>query len=222
MSRTDEASKKEREGGQERGRQDRVGGMGAVFLAGFVAIFAVVFAAANALLGAGGGPSLSEESYRADPITQLAANGEAGLGLAAEPVARRQIEYPRGYAQVNVTSATVTLSGSKGINGVQRSTTENSVYCFDLTFAPRVAVASANTNNNAAVGTRCWGTTFPPVVRPASRMPPRPTGPMTRCFTATSTSASCSFRATCIRTGEGPGIQRESGSSYLPRRLGER
>lgn len=127
--------------------------MGAVFLAGFVAIFAVVFAAANALLGAGDGPSLSEESYRADPITQLAANGEAGLGLAAEPVARRQIEYPRGHAQVNVTSATVTLSGSKGINGVQRSTTDNSLYCFDLTFAPRVAVASANTNNNAAVGT---------------------------------------------------------------------
>ena len=30
-------------------------GMGAVFLAGFVAIFAVVFAAANVLLGAGAG-----------------------------------------------------------------------------------------------------------------------------------------------------------------------
>jgi hypothetical protein len=94
--------------------------MGAVFVAGFVAMFAVVSAAANALLGAGDGPSLSEESYWADPITQLAANGEAGLGLAAEPVARRQIECPRGYAQVNVTSATVTLSGSKGINSVQR------------------------------------------------------------------------------------------------------
>ena len=104
-------------------------GMGAVFLAGFVAIFAVVFATANVLLGAGGGSSLSEESYWADPITQLTANGEAGLGLAAEPVARRrQIEYPRGYAQVNVTSATVTLSGSNGINGLQLSTTDNSVY----------------------------------------------------------------------------------------------
>jgi hypothetical protein len=128
-------------------------GMGAVFLAGFVAIFAVVFAVANALLGAGGGPPLSEESYRADPITQLTAMGEAGL--AAEPVARRrQIEYPRGFAQVNVTSATVTLSGSKGINGVQR--TDNNVYCFDLTFAPRVAVASANINN-ATVGTVLGG-----------------------------------------------------------------
>lgn len=63
---------------------------------------------------------------------------------------RRQIEFPRGYAQVNVTSATVTLSCSKGINGVQR--TDNNVYCFDLTFAPRAAVASANINN-ATVGT---------------------------------------------------------------------
>ena len=93
-------------------------------------------------------------SYRADPITQLTANGEAGL--AAEPVARRrQIEYPRVFAQVNVTSATVTLSGSKGINGVQR--TDNNVYCFDLTFAPRAAVASANINNNATVGTVLGG-----------------------------------------------------------------
>lgn len=65
--------------------------------------------------------------------------------------ARRQIEFPRGYAQVNVTSATVTLSGSKGINGVRH--TDNSVYCFDLAFVPRVAVASANINNNATVGT---------------------------------------------------------------------
>jgi hypothetical protein len=125
-------------------------GKEAVFLVGF----AVVFAVANALLGAGGGSPLSEESYRADPITRLTANGEAGLGLDAEPVARRrQIECTRGYAQVNVTSLTVTLAGSKGINGVQRSAMDNSVYCFDLTFAPRVAVASANINNNATVGT---------------------------------------------------------------------
>ena len=128
-------------------------GKGAVFLAGFSAIFAVVFAAANALLGAWGGP-LSGESHRADPVTQLAANG--GTGLDAEPVARRrQIEYPRGFAQVNVTSASVTFSGSKGINGVRR--TDNNVYCRDLTFAPRVAVASANINNNATVGTVLGG-----------------------------------------------------------------
>ena len=68
---------------------------------------------------------------------------------------RRQIEYPRGFAQVNVASANVTFSGSKSINGVQR--TDNNVYCFDLTFAPRAAVASANINNNATVGTVLGG-----------------------------------------------------------------
>jgi len=52
-----------------------------------------------------------------------------------------------------VTAATITLVGSKGVNGVRRSTTDTSVYCFDLTFAPRVAVASANINNNATIGT---------------------------------------------------------------------
>jgi hypothetical protein len=81
MSRTGEASK--RSGKVVKNAVGRIVwvGTGAVFLAGFVAIFAVVFAAANALLGAGGGPSLFEESYRADSITQLTANGEAGLGL---------------------------------------------------------------------------------------------------------------------------------------------
>ena len=79
----------------------------------------------------------------------------AEQALAVEPLAtRRQIEFPRGYARVNVTAATVTLTGAKGINGVQRSTTpDDGVYCFDLTFTPRTAVASAQLNNNATVGT---------------------------------------------------------------------
>ena len=53
---------------------------GAVLLVGFAAIFAVVFAVANALLG--GGTSFPEGSYRADPGTQQAASGGAGPGLA--------------------------------------------------------------------------------------------------------------------------------------------
>ncbi len=81
------------------------------FLVGLAVILAAVLAVGNALLGTGG-PSLFGESYRGDPASQLAANGEARL--AAEPVARRQIEYPRGFGRVNVTSATVTLSGSRG------------------------------------------------------------------------------------------------------------
>ncbi len=71
-----------------------------------------------------------------------------------EPLARqRQIEVPRGYAQVNVLNPNPTLSGAKGINGVQRHTTANSIYCFDLTFVPKVAVACAGFNNNATIGT---------------------------------------------------------------------
>jgi hypothetical protein len=70
-------------------------GKGAVFLVGFAAILAVVFAVANALLG--GGTSSPGEFYRADPGPPLATC--CGAGLAAEPVARRrQIEYPRGFA----------------------------------------------------------------------------------------------------------------------------
>ena len=125
-------------------------GKGAVFPVGFAAIFAVVFAAANALLGGG---TSSPGVLPGGPGPQQVASG--GAGLAAEPVARRQIEYPRGFAQVNVASANVTFSGSKSINGVQR--TDNNVYCFDLTFAPRAAVASANINNNATVGTVLGG-----------------------------------------------------------------
>jgi hypothetical protein len=105
-----------------------------------------------------------------------------------------------------VTSATATLSGSKGINGVQRGTTDNSVYCFDLTFAPRIAVASANINNNATVGTVLGNGV--PSGRPAGfkDAAPRLAGRKTRCLTATSTSALCSCRVTYIRTGEGRGI----------------
>ena len=147
-----------------RGVVDRIVwvGKGAVLLVGLAVTFALMFAgaiaAANAVLGSGDGTVLSIEPDGGGPPAQLAETDEADLGLAAEPVAvRRQIEFPRGYAQVNVTSATVTLSGSKGINGVRRSTTDNSVYCFDLAFAPRVAVASANINNNATVGTVLGG-----------------------------------------------------------------
>jgi hypothetical protein len=94
-------------------------GKGAVFLVGFAAILAVVFAVANALLG--GGTSSPGEFYRADPGPQQVASG--GAGLAAEPVARRQIEYPRGFAQVNVTSANVTISGPNASTACSARTT---------------------------------------------------------------------------------------------------
>ena len=129
-------------------------GRATVFMVGLAVIFALVFWVASVALGAGGKPFLPGESNQIDPITQWAEGGGAGQALAVDPLAmRRQIEVPRGYAQVNVAPTTVTLTGSKGINGVQRSNTEPSIYCFDLTFTPRTAVASAHINNNATVGT---------------------------------------------------------------------
>ena len=122
-------------------------GKAAVFAVGLAVILVLLF---MVVLGANGGPSLTGRSNNISPIAGFAAD----QGPAVETVARRrQTEVPRGYAQVNVTPTTVTLTGSKGINGVQRSTTNNSVYCFDLTFTPRTAVASAHINNNATVGT---------------------------------------------------------------------
>jgi hypothetical protein len=129
-------------------------GRATVFLVGLAVILALLFWVANVVLGTGGKPFLPGESNQIDPITQWAEGGGADQPLAVEPLARRrQIEVPRGYAQVNVTTTTVTLSGAKGINGVQRSTTDPSVYCFDLKFTPKTAVASAHINNNATVGT---------------------------------------------------------------------
>jgi hypothetical protein len=95
-----------------------------VFAVGFAAILVLMFVAASMVLGIGG-MFYSGTYDQIDSITR----------------------------QVKVTPTTVTLTGSKGINGVQRSTTDTSVYCFDLTFSPRTAVASAHLNNNATVGT---------------------------------------------------------------------
>jgi hypothetical protein len=128
-------------------------GRATVFAVGLVVILALMFVAASMVLGIGG---FSGRYNQIDSITRLAgSDAGAEQALTVEPLAtRRQIEFPRGYAQVKVTPTTVTLTGAKGINGVQRSTTaDNSVYCFDLTFTPRTAVASAHLNNNATVGT---------------------------------------------------------------------
>ena len=57
----------------------------------------------------------------------------------------------QGYAQVNHNGPT--LGHSKGVVGTQRSESAPSVYCFNLAFTPKVAVASGHINNNATVGT---------------------------------------------------------------------
>jgi hypothetical protein len=129
-------------------------GRATVFTVGLAVILALMFVAASMVLGIGG-ETFSGRFNQIDPISRLAgSDAGAERGLAVEPMAtRQQIEFPRGYAQVKVTAASVTLAGARGVNGVQRSTTESSLYCFDLTFSPRTAVASAHLNNNATVGT---------------------------------------------------------------------
>jgi hypothetical protein len=67
-----------------------------------------------------------------------------------DPLAVRR-SPTQGYAQVSQNGPT--LVTSKAVVGLQRSTTDNSVYCFDLSFTPKAAVASAHINNNATVGT---------------------------------------------------------------------
>jgi hypothetical protein len=58
---------------------------------------------------------------------------------------------PRGYAQVSHSGPTLVPGSFKGVIDVQRPTT--GLYCFDLSFTPKAAVASGHINNNATVGT---------------------------------------------------------------------
>lgn len=62
---------------------------------------------------------------------------------------------PRGYARVSPTTPLLVPGKSKGINGILKSSTDSSMYCFDLDFNdPHAAVASpASFNNNATIGT---------------------------------------------------------------------
>jgi hypothetical protein len=59
---------------------------------------------------------------------------------------------PRGYAQVSTSDPFVAPGSAKGVIDIDRTSPGN-VYCFNLTFEPKSAVASANINNNATVGT---------------------------------------------------------------------
>jgi hypothetical protein len=97
--------------------------------------------------------SLSVQSGEA-PMRVNAAAGTA-TGLSADELDgldSSELE-PRGYAQVNASGVTFDPSRSKGIIDINRTSAPGNVYCFDLTFTPDAAVASANINNNATVGT---------------------------------------------------------------------
>jgi hypothetical protein len=119
------------------------------------------------LVGSVAGPSLQIDNNSADPSATaldlrvepgkapLTVDSTAGKatnlnadeldGLSSEELA------PRGYAQINHNGPSVVPGSSRGVIDVMRTTAN--VYCFDLAFTPRAAVASANFNNNATVGT---------------------------------------------------------------------
>ena len=60
---------------------------------------------------------------------------------------------PRGYAQVSHSGPTLVPGSFKGVIDVQRPTITTGLYCFDLSFTPKAAVASGHIANNATVGT---------------------------------------------------------------------
>ena len=132
-------------------------GRATVFLIGLATLLVLLFWVASAALRASGEPSTLDESGQANGITQLfGSDARAEQALAVEPLARRR-PPPQGYAQVRPNG---TFVRSKAVNGIQKRTPsnsnppgENSVYCFDLTFTPHVAVASPYQNNGAVVGT---------------------------------------------------------------------
>jgi hypothetical protein len=130
-------------------------GRATVFAVGLAVILALAFATASMVFGVNGGRTLPGDYDHINPITQLVgSDGGANQVLSVDPMAmRRQIEVPRGYAQVNVSPTAVTTSGAKGINGVVRHPTQTGVYCFDLSFAPKTALASPFLTNNATIGT---------------------------------------------------------------------
>jgi hypothetical protein len=101
----------------------------------------------------GTGPALSLEVGSGNaPLTVNSAAGKA-TNLNADKLDGKDSSSlePRGYAQINHNGPTVVSGSSKGVIDVVRTTAD--VYCFDLSFTPKAAVASAHLNNNATVGT---------------------------------------------------------------------
>ena len=150
-------------------------GRATVFFLGLAVILALVFGVASAALGADGnffklgnrnvaqtvstlvkqgtGAALALQVGASQP--PLTVNPAAGTatGLSADELDglnSTQLE-PRGYAQVT-TSPGIQPGSSKGVIDVDRTAEPGNVYCFQLSFAPKAAVASGNINNNATVG----------------------------------------------------------------------
>lgn len=126
-------------------------GRGAVFLVGLVTILVLAFVLVNAVLGATGGPSLSGKFNQVDPGARWAVGGAGEQAPVLEQVARRRI-ITEGFARVN-NAGTFDPLRSKAVQGVVKPTGATNLYCFDLTFRPKIAVASPYIVNAADVAT---------------------------------------------------------------------
>lgn len=148
-------------------------GRATVFLVGLAVILAVLFGVASMALARDGDSFLLGERNAAQKLSTLARPEGPALSLQVQSGAPLQVNSstrvaklnadavdgkhasalaaPRGYAQVSVHESDFLEPGSKGVLKVERADT--GVYCFDLSFDPKVAVASGHFNNNLSVGT---------------------------------------------------------------------
>jgi hypothetical protein len=112
----------------------------------------------------GTGSALQLEAGAGKPPLVVKANSGTATNFSADRLDGMDSSQlaPRGYAQVSVSCAATSnpattnlcqFSNSKGIIGIKRPDPPGNVYCFDLSFTPKTAVASAHINNNATVGT---------------------------------------------------------------------
>jgi hypothetical protein len=126
----------------------------------------LVGAKAGALLKVdnnGTGPALQLEAGAGKPPLVVKADSGTATNLSADRLDGMDSSQlaPRGYAQIDHNNSVnpdtgqrsfIVPGSSKGVVNVMRTDPGNR-YCFDLSFTPQAAVASANINNNATVGT---------------------------------------------------------------------
>ena len=120
-------------------------GRATVFMVGLVAILALLLALAYVTLVAGGEPD------RTDVIPQQVRSGGEGQVLALETLARRRAPT-QGFARV-ASTGDFDPTRSKQVNDVVKPSGQTGVFCFDLTFVPKIAVGSPYINNAAFIAT---------------------------------------------------------------------
>jgi hypothetical protein len=102
----------------------------------------------------GTGPALQLEAGAGKPPLVVKANSGTATNLSAARLDGMDSSElaPRGYARIASSGPSIVAGSSRGVLGVARTDPGN-VYCFNLSFEPKVAVASGHLNNNATVGT---------------------------------------------------------------------